>query len=181
MDFGLLSPAIEVVRRRAADYSADLDTLDLARDFVRWPVADASAGLWSIFPLVYALPAGFAFDPPIDVPANRARCPRAAAALATVPGLVRAGYSLIGPRTTIHRHIDLPEPGVRRFHLGLRVPDGCVLYTARGNTTWVEGGVLELVRYEQHGVHNASDDPRVVLLFDLAYPAAAGSCGIGRP
>jgi Aspartyl/Asparaginyl beta-hydroxylase len=52
---------------------------------------------------------------------NRARCPATCAALAKVPGVLQAFFSVLEPGKSVPLH-DVPYLGDLRYHLGLRVP-----------------------------------------------------------
>ncbi|MFM8302941.1 MAG: aspartyl/asparaginyl beta-hydroxylase domain-containing protein, partial [Actinomycetota bacterium] len=64
-----------------------------------------------------------------------ARCPETAAALAEIPGVTTAMFSILGPHKRIPPHGGAYK-GVLRYHLGLRVPEPAAAcgITVRGET-----------------------------------------------
>lgn len=104
--------------------------------------------------------------------ANLARCPRTATALARIPGMRTAFFSLLeaGKRLPPHRG---PFNGVLRLHLGLLVPrdaGNCWIRVGGEQRHWESGQVLVFDDAYVHEVHNATDEPRVVLFIDFLRP-----------
>jgi beta-hydroxylase len=141
----------------------ELAALDLEHDFLDWPERCAYAGCWRVFPLF------FPADPylPVDAARNRARCRETSRVLASIPTLVGAGFSMLGPRSRVHVHRDHYAPGVVRCHLALRVPGGCLLQIEGRTLRWEEGRCLVFDGQIEHEAVNPSDQPRVVLLADF--------------
>jgi aspartyl/asparaginyl beta-hydroxylase (cupin superfamily) len=103
---------------------------------------------------------------------NCALCPETARLLATVPHLETAFFSILAPGAHIPAHKGLAK-GLLRCHLGLIVPkntERCTLYLDGTPHTWQEGRVLLFDDTHRHEVHNATDEDRVVLLFDFERP-----------
>src|SRR5262249_60081272 len=72
---------------------------------------------------------------------NCRRCPATAAALAAVPGLQSALFSIIDPGYRIPAHRGVTK-GIIRAHLGLKVPadrDRCFMRVGDQRVTWREG------------------------------------------
>jgi beta-hydroxylase len=70
-----------------------------------------------------------------------------------------------------------------RCHLGLIVPkqsECCLLYLDGVPHTWQEGRVLLFDDTHRHEVHNATDEDRVVLLFDFERPMTSRGRVTGR-
>ena len=106
---------------------------------------------------------------------NAARCPRTMAALDTVP-MTRIGAktpSVLFSRLTPGAYIP-PHRGMLNCrligHLPLIVPDGCWLRVGNETRRWEEGKVLIFDDSFEHEAKNASNDTRIVLLFDLWRP-----------
>ena len=57
---------------------------------------------------------------------NMARCPVGAKLCWTIPGLVSAGFYILGPRTRMLNHVGT-RADILRCHLGLVVPPDCAL------------------------------------------------------
>lgn len=55
------------------------------------------------------------------VEANRMRCPETCRALASVPNMIQAFFSILDPGKSVPEH-EGPYLGYLRYHLGLRVP-----------------------------------------------------------
>lgn len=104
-------------------------------------------------------------------------CPETAAALAMVPKLESAFFSILAPGKHVPRHRGVTK-GMVRCHLGLKVPedgDHCFmnLQDSDGTTVrceWKEGEVLFFDDTFKHEVWNDTDEERVVLLFDFERP-----------
>lgn len=103
---------------------------------------------------------------------NLARCPETARALADIPGLRTAFFSILEPgkRIPLHRG---PYSGVLRLHLGLIVPeprDRCWIEVAGRRYNWREGEVVVFDDLYPHQVHNDTDGLRAVLFVDFERP-----------
>jgi hypothetical protein len=107
--------------------------------------------------------------------ANRARCPATARALAAVPGLVNAGFSLFRPGTHLYpHHGELGQ--VLRCHLPLRVPAGDVGIRFGAQTVrWREGRCLVFDDTVEHEAWNHGDGDRIVLIVTFARPPGPGT------
>lgn len=103
--------------------------------------------------------------------ANRARCPATCAALARVPGVLQAFFSVLDPGKSIPAH-DGPYVGYLRYHLGLRVPaaNPPQIRVAGRPYTWREGESVLFDDSWPHAVVNAASEPRVVLIVDVPRP-----------
>jgi aspartyl/asparaginyl beta-hydroxylase (cupin superfamily) len=104
--------------------------------------------------------------------ANCARCPRTAALVDQIPGLVTAFYSILSPRKRIPPHRG-PYRGVIRCHLGLKVPDppeNCGIRVGGEVAHWREGETLFFDDGYEHSAWNDTDDTRVVLFIDVIRP-----------
>jgi aspartyl/asparaginyl beta-hydroxylase (cupin superfamily) len=104
-----------------------------------------------------------------------ARCPETARALAEIPGLKTAMFSIFAPHKRIPPHGG-PYKGVLRYHLALRVPEpaGSCGITVRGETRhWDEGSSLVFDDVWQHEAWNDTDGTRVVLFVDFVRPLRA--------
>ncbi len=125
--------------------------------------ADAA---WKVFPF-------FAYGSPFTP--NLQRCPQTAAALALIPGMTSAMYSvLLGPKKLPpHRG---PFNGVLRYHLALRVPgdpEKCRIRVGSTWRSWVERQSLIFDDTLEHEVVSEHVGPRVVLFVDFLRPGPA--------
>ncbi|MCW5633950.1 MAG: aspartyl/asparaginyl beta-hydroxylase domain-containing protein [Rubrivivax sp.] len=121
-----------------------------------------AAKAWRVFMLKW--PAGGVED-------NRARCPRTAALLDRVPGVVSAFFSVLEPGKSVPAH-DGPYLGYLRYHLALKVParNPPSIRIKDRTHTWVEGGSILFDDSWNHEVFNQSDETRVVLIVDVLRP-----------
>ncbi len=104
---------------------------------------------------------------------NIARCPRTAAAIADIPGLASAFFSILAPGTHIPDHRGVTK-GLITCHLGLIVPhDGDVrMRVDQQIVRWEEGEILVFDDTYRHEVWNDSNSTRVVLLIHIKRPLA---------
>ena len=108
-----------------------------------------------------------------QVDEHLARCPETAKALAEIPGITTAMFSIFAPHKRIPPHVRsvqgraaLPPraagPGARRSACGI---------TVRGETRhWAEGESLVFDDVWEHEAWNDTDDTRVVLFVDFVRP-----------
>ncbi|VFR16192.1 lipid A-myristate beta-hydroxylase [plant metagenome] len=106
---------------------------------------------------------------------NLARCPNTARALAGIPGLRTAFFSILEPgkRIPLHRG---PYNGVLRLHLALIVPEPreqCWIEVDGQRYVWQEGRAVVFDDLYPHQVHNDTDGVRVVLFVDFERPCRA--------
>ena len=163
MAYDLTQVVIPTIERAFPMVRKELQGLDLQKDFYPWPQSDGYTGVWSVFGLF------FNCDPylPIDLPKNQARCPETVKMLKSLPRLVDAGFSLVGPNSRILPHSDNYGPKLQRLHLGVQVPKGSEMIVAGQKMEWEEGRVVMFDRSQIHEVTNTSTEPRVVLLCDF--------------
>jgi len=102
---------------------------------------------------------------------NLQRCPRTAAAVAAIPGLNSAFFSILAPGTHIPAHRGVTK-GLITCHLGLIVPsDGDVrMRVGERVLRWAEGETLVFDDTYDHEVWNDTGGTRVVLLIQFARP-----------
>ncbi|MBV7485274.1 aspartyl/asparaginyl beta-hydroxylase domain-containing protein [Bordetella sp. BOR01] len=106
---------------------------------------------------------------------NLARCPATARALASIPGLRTAFFSILEPgkRIPLHRG---PYNGVLRLHLGLVVPEPrerCWIEVGGQRYAWEEGRAVVFDDLYPHQVHNDTPGLRAVLFVDFERPCRA--------
>ena len=102
---------------------------------------------------------------------NLARCPQTAAAIAQIPGLNSAFFSILAPGTHIPDHRGVTK-GLITCHLGLVVPsDGDVRMRVHDRIVrWAEGETLVFDDTYRHEVWNETGGTRVVLLIQAERP-----------
>jgi len=109
---------------------------------------------------------------------NLARCPETARALAAMPladidGLCpNAMFSVLAPHSHIPPHNGETNARVVA-HLPLIVPEGCAYRVGFDWRRWHVGETLIFDDTIEHEARNDSDEPRVVLIFDLWNPLLA--------
>ncbi|HEX8241128.1 MAG TPA: aspartyl/asparaginyl beta-hydroxylase domain-containing protein [Allosphingosinicella sp.] len=105
--------------------------------------------------------------------ANIARCPRTAAAVADIPGLNSAFFSILAPGAHIPRHRGVTK-AILTAHLGLVVPtrrQDCRMQVEDRMLRWDEGRMLVFDDTYFHEVWNDTDEQRVILLIQFRRPA----------
>ncbi|ARP92327.1 aspartyl beta-hydroxylase [Bordetella genomosp. 9] len=103
---------------------------------------------------------------------NLARCPATARAIAGIPGLRTAFFSILEPGKRIPLHTG-PYNGVLRLHLALVVPapqEQCWIEVDGRRYVWKEGQVVVFDDLYPHQVHNDTDGLRAVLFVDFERP-----------
>jgi len=105
----------------------------------------------------------------IRIDENCRRCPETARLVESIPGMTTAMFSILrrGKHLPAHRG---PYKGVLRYHLGLRVPDGCRIRVGDEERRWSEGESLVFDDTHDHEAWNDSDEDRVVLFVDFVRP-----------
>lgn len=108
----------------------------------------------------------------MDCTENAKRCPETMKALAKIPGVTTAFFSILSPGKHIPKHRGAFN-GVLRLHLALQVPEPRERVRIRiGNRIcrWEEGKVLIFDDTYNHEVWNDTGGYRVVLFVDFARP-----------
>lgn len=134
-------------------------------------------GVWRVIPLLHTFPA---WDPSKScfIEANCQECPKTMELLQQLPGLRTALFSRLGPKTRLSKHqgwADLANY-VLRCHLPLTMPDQTRFPNSAG--MWVEREIefhkerdfLVFDDSKFHKAFNASDEDRIILIFDLIRP-----------
>lgn len=110
-----------------------------------------------------------------EVTAHAQRCPRTLAALAQVPLSTVPGrspsilFSLLRPGAHIPAHHGIVNTRLI-CHLPLIVPPGCTFRVGNETREWVEGQAWVFDDTIEHEAWNRSDQPRVILLFEVWQP-----------
>jgi aspartyl/asparaginyl beta-hydroxylase (cupin superfamily) len=170
-DIDEICPALHELERAYPLIRAELDALLAHRvDMPRYhevntpatEISGSTEGSWRVFmlELLGRRPAQ-----------NRARCPDTCAALAKVPGILQAFFSVLEPGKSVPLH-DGPYIGYLRYHLGVRVPkDNPPLIRVAGQEyVWKDGEGVMFDDSWPHEVINHSREPRVVLIVDIPRP-----------
>lgn len=128
---------------------------------------------WLAHPDSYYAPSGWYITPVryfgIDNPDGIAAAPLLAELVAADGRVMNAMYLRLRGGSVIAPHRGRPV-GAGRFHLGLRVPEGCALQIGDTTRTWVEGGWLAFDDGLEHSAWNHSDRDRVILQLDFEHP-----------
>jgi len=102
--------------------------------------------------------------------------PRTAEMLARVPNLRIAWLSILAPGYHIPAHSGVTK-GILRAHLGLIIPqqkERCRIRVGDQVRHWEKGEILVLDDTYNHEAWNATDEERVILLFDFDRPMRLG-------
>jgi ornithine lipid ester-linked acyl 2-hydroxylase len=99
------------------------------------------------------------------------RCPKTTAIVESIPSVVTALFSILGPRTHLPRHRG-PYNGLLRYHLGLLVPKSgrCEIQVGASFAQWAEGKSIVFDDSFPHEVWNDADEFRAVLFLDVIRP-----------
>jgi aspartyl/asparaginyl beta-hydroxylase (cupin superfamily) len=102
---------------------------------------------------------------------NRASCPETCRALAQVPNMIQAFFSILDPGKSVPEH-EGPYLGYLRYHLGVRVPtqNPPKLIVNKQDYVWREGEAVLFDDSWPHSVVNRSDELRAVLIVDVRRP-----------
>jgi aspartyl/asparaginyl beta-hydroxylase (cupin superfamily) len=102
---------------------------------------------------------------------NRAYCPETCRALAQVPNMIQAFFSILDPGKSVPEH-EGPYLGYLRYHLGVRVPaqNPPKLIVNKQGYVWREGEAVLFDDSWPHSVVNHSDEIRAVLIVDVRRP-----------
>ncbi|WP_446744553.1 aspartyl/asparaginyl beta-hydroxylase domain-containing protein [Silvibacterium acidisoli] len=103
--------------------------------------------------------------------ANRELCPRTCEAIAKIPHLNQAFFSILDPGKSIPAHTG-PTQAYLRYHLGLVVPENNApsIRIRDEFYTWKEGESVLFDDSLDHEVINKSDGIRAVLILDVMRP-----------
>lgn len=103
---------------------------------------------------------------------NCRRCPHTADAVAAIPGLNSAFFSILAPGAHIPRHRGVTK-AILTAHLGLVVParrEACRMQVADEMLVWERGKALVFDDTAYHEVWNDTEEMRVILLIQLRRP-----------
>ncbi|MEA3051937.1 MAG: ornithine lipid ester-linked acyl 2-hydroxylase [Sphingomonadales bacterium] len=104
---------------------------------------------------------------------NIARCPKTAAAVAAIPGLNSAFFSILASGAHIPRHRGVTK-AILTAHLGLVVPrqrEACRMQVDDRMLHWDEGRTFVFDDCFHHEVWNDTNEQRVILLVQFRRPA----------
>lgn len=149
-------PALE---NAAPDILAELQTLG-PDAFQPWPERHLYGQGWNAFPFHFL---------GRHMPENCRRCPKTAAAIEAIPGLVSAGFSALDPGTWIKPHIGYSH-SLYIGHLGLIVPDDCALRVGPEIRHWTAGRFFAFNDMVEHESWNRGSSLRVILLIEFLRP-----------
>lgn len=108
----------------------------------------------------------------LDTRENAERCPQTMQALAQIPGVINAFFSILAPGKIIPAHRGAYN-GILRYHLGVMVPEPnwmAGIRIADRICNWKEGESLIFDDSFNHEAWNCTEGWRVVLFVDFARP-----------
>lgn len=146
----------------------------LLRPYVSMP-AGAPRSKWSDLDGSLDWSACFLWEYGVRNEAVCALCPETAAALdqvpqTTIPGKApTAFFSLLRPHSHIPAHTGVTNTRTI-IHLPLIIPPGCQFRVGGETRPWVKGQVFAFDDTIDHEAWNRSDEPRIVLIFDVWNP-----------
>lgn len=149
-------PFVPALEANWPSIRAELEQLQ-SKHFIPWSERYLYQDGWTTFGL-------YAFG--IRIEKNCQLCPRTATLIESIPNLITAGFSALGPHTHIAPHAGYPD-GVLRCHLGLSVPAACGIRVGDAVRHWQEGHCLIFDDTFEHEAWNRSDETRIVLLLDF--------------
>ncbi len=175
-------PATSILENNWRVIRQELEALPQST-FVPWKETFLYTTGWNVFGL-------YAFGRRVEE--NCRACPRTAAIVEQIPGLVTAGFSSLKPNTHIQPHVgyvySYSDDGqlerqelntqVLRCHLALIVPPalthlGCAIRVGDEIENWTEGKCLLFDDTIQHEAWNRTEGTRVVLIIDFMREAAS--------
>lgn len=159
---GLVRSNFDVIRRELDQLVADRIQLPRTDDLVGMP--QGADGEWTTFVLNW-----FGRWPD----ATGARCPQTAALLRQIPHVQVAGFTVLGPHTTIGRHQG--PTTCMRWQMGMIVPEpegSCGLAIGDQTVPWAERATLAFDDRTPHEAWNHADGPRYVLFIQVPWDLA---------
>ncbi len=112
----------------------------------------------------------------------QATCPATLEAVAQVPGIRAAMFSILPPGAELSLHSD-PLACSLRYHLGLDTPneDACFIDVDGVALSWRDGRDFVFDETYPHHVRNGSDRPRLILMCDVERPMHPLGRLVNRP
>ena len=158
-------PFVRYLEAHFPEIQAEADLL-ATEDYDDWPQKDGYSGSWKVYCF-------FSRDPrwylAASCPPNARRCPQTLSVVQRIPGVSRAGFSLLLPGTYIAPHRD-GKNGIEdllRCHMGLRSNPKAGMRVGKKTVSWEPGHCLIFDGNEEHEAANLGDTPRVVLMVDI--------------
>jgi ornithine lipid ester-linked acyl 2-hydroxylase len=152
-------PWVPTFEAAAADITAEFHSLGVEA-LQPWPERALYGQGWNTF--------GFHFLGH-KLEENCLRAPKTAAALAAIPELISAGFSVLEPGTWIRPHVGYSH-SLYVGHLGLIIPDDCALRVGAETRGWIPGRFLAFNDMIQHESWNRGAARRVVMLIEFLRP-----------
>lgn len=161
-------PAFPFVRFLEAHHEvlrAEADALE-PEDFVDWPQRSGYLGVWRVFCFLSRDPAWMLARTCVR---NARRVPETVRLLRRIPGLARAGLSLLMPGSHIGAHRDGRDgdQDLLRCHLGLRSNPRAVLRVDGVTVPCVAGRCVVFDGQALHEAANLGETPRLACLLDV--------------
>lgn len=168
-----LLPSVPAIRAEAERIMRHEEAVPPLRDFAPGHERITTAEAWrSFFLWGYGYP----------MPENLARCPETAKAVARIPGMVTAMYSVMTPGAHVLRHKGVTK-AMLTLHIGLIIPRDathCRMDVDGHEVVWREGVPMVFDDTYPHEVWNDTDESRVILLIQFLRPLRQPGKAIAR-
>ena len=152
-------PIVKILEESWEDILEELENVIENSTFVQWPERELYTGKWDVYGI-------YGVDGKI-IPKNASECPKTAAVVESIPGMITAGFSMLAAGCTIKPHVGYTD-AVLRSHLGLIIPEGdCALMVGDTVHIWKPGKAFVFDDREQHEAWNRTDGSRYILLVDF--------------
>jgi aspartyl/asparaginyl beta-hydroxylase (cupin superfamily) len=159
-----LDRAYPEIRAELEAVLADRETLPAYHDLDpdQATISNVTPNEWKIY---YLWAMGERAEP------NASRCPRTSAAIAAIPNVFQAFFSILEPGKSIPEH-EGPYCGYLRYHLGMIVPEDSPpqIRVRDQHYTWQERQSMLFDDSWNHEVINESPGERIVLIVDVLRP-----------
>jgi ornithine lipid ester-linked acyl 2-hydroxylase len=131
------------------------------REVQLWPQPEAYLGAWGVFAL-------YAAGQKIEQ--NCYLFPETTRLVESVPGFYTAGFSCLGPRSSLPAHCGEGDD-LLRCHLAIEIPPRSGIEIQGQTHGWVEGKTFCFDDTRLHRAWNDSDRPKCLLVVDFHKPA----------
>lgn len=151
-----LFPFTSALESKWAMIKSEFDTIG-PEELLAVPWSDLHNQSWEIYSL-------YRRGRPLKLGCDK--LPQTAEFLKTIPGIYNAGFSVLGPHTSITPHVGYTT-AVLRCHLGIIVPGDCAIRVGDETYSWKTAEAVVFDDMEEHEAWNKSNEVRVILIIDI--------------